>query len=398
MKEDNGVKNYEQALSDVLRSFPAEDGLVDWAHLISNSNAIPLRNFLMNIMAIYWGTPSDPLRLPDLTASMSDSETNYPPRSHYLWGPFRRSKTMPSNGEDPFSKFPAELLHEILMHLNSLDARSLKISSPICDSVDLSSQFWRSRFWPGRDFPYYFDADDRALSLERWRNLWFVVRKLDGARCLRERKQIYKQSDKLRKLIMQRISAPVCCGTPVKSFSEPEAEKPGREWFKASAKLCKPKDWFKAGARALWKRDAPIPPSFISIHVSWVIINGKKYISGIRIDQDGTLETKLGYVRSSQETLIGWKGYGDHSGQEDVVGFDLAIDESGIRGLAVLSSSKGISKWVGDSLDIPKSRLLLTNNRILQPPVKNIRAKFDALKMVSLAISSGVPDVACAPK
>ncbi|KAJ4247771.1 hypothetical protein NW762_012980 [Fusarium torreyae] len=366
-------------------------------------------------MALYWGTPPNPLRLTDLTVSMSGSETNYPAQKYYLWGPFRRSKTMPSNGEDPFSKLPDELLHGVLMHLNSVDTRALKISSPVCDSIVLSSQFWRSRFWPGRDFPHYFDVDDKALSLEKWRNLWLVVRKLDGMRFMSDRKRVYKQSDKLRQLIMQRISAPVCCGMPVESFSEPEAAKPGREWIKASAKLCKPKDWFKASARALWKRDAPIPPSFTLIHVSWLIVNGKKYISGIRIGQDGAPETKLGYVRSSQETLIGWEGYSGHCGQEDVIGFDLAIDESGIRGLAVLSSSKGISKWVGDTLDIPKSRLLLTDNRTLQPPVKNIRAKFDvrhvcstitrsllilswALRMLSLAINSGVDDVACSPK
>ncbi|KAF4965478.1 hypothetical protein FSARC_6711 [Fusarium sarcochroum] len=335
--------------------------------------------------------PLDPLNLLHLTNWAPYADLNCT-RTHCLSGPLRQPKTTPSDDEDPFSKLPNEILCEIFMHLNSSDARALKISSPSCDSIELSNQFWRSRFWPGRDYPYYYDADTKVLSPEKWQMLWFVVRELDSSHYMSERKRLYMVSDKLRQLVTQRIRAPVCCGTPVGSKFEPECEKPGHEWLRASAWFCKPKDCFHRGARALWKRDAPVPASFTSIHISWLIINGQKYISGIRIDQDGAPATKLGYLRPGQETMISWEGCNDHSGNDGVVGFDLAIDHSGIRGLAVISPSRGISKWVGDTWNISKGSLIDT------PPIKNLRAKFDALKMVSLAINLDVVDVASPPK
>jgi hypothetical protein len=91
--------------------------------------------------------------------------------------------------------------------------------------------------------------------------------------------------------------------------------------------------------------------------VSCVQVHGKNYVSGLEmIEKDGQV-TQLGYIHERCPMPVSWKE--GHQGADGIVGFDMAVDARGIRGLSLISRYKLKSTWVGDWKNVPKRTLTI---------------------------------------
>ncbi|KAM0262856.1 hypothetical protein ACHAPA_009090 [Fusarium lateritium] len=423
---DHGVVNDTQALFDILRSFPFISETIDWGHTYGGCHERLPYSVLVNarLMMVKDNVikefKSDPFDIPNLQGLMQpwrpdrkQSRAIVRPDPEEPFGPFlsehlehpmqdvhpaegsrqattwsmRKTADIDLEHQDPFDKLPEELICQIMSYINSTDVVNLKVSSASCNLVELSGHFWRTRFWPGRDFPYCFEGNEKIKDLKQWQYVWRCVRNMDST-CLANRRRLYLLSDQLRLLMEQRAVPLAGNESEVEASSDLIIHKLGSNWVEAPFVLCDSDTKFTRGSKGLWDRDISIAEGFTSIHVSWANLNDGKYVSGFRIAQGHTREVEVGYIRPNCETEAVWTEKTDESGHDNddcIVGFELAVNVSGIRGIAIISAFKGVSTWLGHPEGFPRQRLVLDRD---WTPVSNIRASFDALKMVSLAIKS----------
>jgi hypothetical protein len=142
-------------------------------------------------------------------------------------------------------------------------------------------------------------------------------------------------------------------GNHVQTFFEQNAPTDPRRWVTASRAPRGPSDIMLEKKRVLYERTLTLPSSATAISVSTVELFGRRYISGIRILDGEGLSSSLGYVHRRNETLLSRVNR-----LPRIVGFYLAPNHQGIRGLAVLYDTGTLSAWAGDHKEIPERRLL----------------------------------------
>ncbi|KAF7546244.1 hypothetical protein G7046_g9354 [Stylonectria norvegica] len=287
---------------------------------------------------------------------------------------------------DPFAALPQEMLVAIFIELSSTDVANLKKASRVFAGLVLPEGFWKSRFQVGHEFAHLLPL---TLGLDmngRWETLYLIGRTMFRDPRMVSRKRIWKVATRLSKLIALRLECPTCGGFPIRTLFEPDAPVDEETWITAEGHLSRPEDLYNAGARLLWERVISIPAVINAgeISVSYVCINNKRYISGLRYtDLEGGV-TNLGYMHPSQTHCVSWENSwgGQMPWSSSINGFLLAQDSRGIRGLSVLSSCGANSIWIGDFSNLPKRMLALpaTERGV------NIKGGFDALKLVSLSM------------
>lgn len=262
----------------------------------------------------------------------------------------------------------------ILIHLPSRDVTRLRLASRSFANVVLSEFFWRSRFFPGREFHHVIEAHEPSrLRRGSWRQIFESVKALQTTEAMVERRRIWHLGLELHG-ILQTLRDVRCEGTAIRSVFESNArpEPCHVAWVTASRALKVPSEIFSAGSRCLFERELKLPPpeQSMGIFVSTVDLFDRRYISGITVlDQEGRSFT-LGYRYEKRETLVV-----QTDAKHRLTGFCLAQDQRGIRGLAVIFQAERVSQWVGEHRDLPKRRLL-TNNTGLNP-VETLKGGFD---------------------
>ncbi|KAF4461516.1 p-glycoprotein [Fusarium albosuccineum] len=386
-----------QCLFDILRSHPIDEWQpMDWGHDYAGAYDRPIyRETGLYPNHPYWlcvdGPPpeaflDDPLDIPELESAFAAVRSRRN-QAKFLKGSYWNRSNKNADSRDPFSRIPHEVLSEIFIYLSAGDVVHLRQSSSACDAVILPVEFWRSRFRPGGDFAYVFEAESMNLTGRQWQHLWHRLELLDQE-SLFTRSNVWELSDWLRQLLEQRMGATTCHGAAVMSFFEPDAPKSHQVWTTATAQLTKADDEFHEGARALWQRSVSLPQAFSVIWISFAWTWGNKYVSGLRITQDSGPTMKIRYIHPTDEMKVTWAGDGGHGG-DNILAFNLCMDETGLRGLAVETLSKGTSLWTGDYEDIPRRRLLLPGySESPEQAITALQASFDALKVVSLSIAS----------
>ncbi len=351
-----------QAVMNLCLSFPAQIGILNWGHdygglvqsQIAPSELNPGEELWFLGHANLETQRHDPFDIPALRnifehEAGSDAVPGYPESL-----PSRRG----TDTKGPFLGLPAEILELILLQLPSADVVRLRQASWAFANVALSDMFWRSRFWPGREFETVFESTRNFQSHRRhWRQLYISTKHLRGHPAPENRRRIWELASSLQGLLGKMSS--VCCGgDPVRSFLEPNAPLDARQWITASRALKKPEQCFTNGSRVLYERVLDIPDDVAAIFVSQVAICGRQHIGGIRFLQRNGNSITLGYCYPQTEiSLISCE-----HGSCRTVGFHLAQDQRGIRGLAALSDADmPASRWAGEHQDIPKRRLALNN-------------------------------------
>ncbi|KAI0388244.1 hypothetical protein F5Y17DRAFT_453560 [Xylariaceae sp. FL0594] len=379
-----------QSLFDLCRSFPKSLCALDFGHDYGGlyqrepqlDVTFPLcageESWLSEIeddsdSKVVQSHKSDPLDISFLVGMAEDDEASgklgLPPKS--FW------KTVTTY--DPFGRLPPEILTSLFPYLSSADILHLKLSSRVVADTPLPDAFWHSRFCDGREFHYVFEFAERFKHRGKWRSIYLLVRHLRHHPSLVNRRRIWDLAAGLHNLISL---TGTCHGNALRSHLEPDAPSDSRSWITASSKLWPYSDTFPDGSRSLHDRFLALPDRLSSISVSVTDLCTGRYVSGFQFqDMDGN-RWNLGYFQAHSSVTVA---------TADILGFLVARDPRGIRGVRVLNgsgSAAAASPWIGEHQDIPKRRLVLP--RPIgghNSPVNYIKGGFDACKVVSLAIS-----------
>lgn len=269
---------------------------------------------------------------------------------------------------DPFGWLPTEILTTILTALESTDVANVRLASRFVADVRLPDIFWRSRFWSGREFDFLSDAIKLAASgtttVGQWKFIFDRANSVKSRPSMVNRRRIWTLASRLRSLIELRLAAQLCHGTFYHCFHNPVVENPKRWCSTSQPYLSLP--W---GCRSLWEVVVALEGSLASVWVSLVKLNSRSYIAGLRFDEKGgSNSVTFGYQRagSIHKSLIG-----------PLLGFQVAIDEDGVRGLRFITTYS-TSDWVGEHQDIPQTIITCTDvDNQSRQRIQSIKGGFD---------------------
>ncbi|AEO68326.1 uncharacterized protein THITE_2130070 [Thermothielavioides terrestris NRRL 8126] len=352
-----------QLFFDLCRSFPVDLGILNWGHDYAGSVCylVHQSELAAGEESQLWNTIRagthryDPLNIPEISRVFEHSNPDI-----VDFGPVALPRVDTKSGyRDDFARLPIELLQVILTYLPTADAGSLRRASRIFGAIPLHDEFWRSRFWPGREFDFIFESKQYfPLVKGRWRSIYFSIKALSACPPVANRQRIWKLGSCLWNLLSEaqtKLNGKLL-GDP--SGSDAGPSEPDVHWSTASRAIIPLNESFTFGARVLYDRMIPVPDQLAALFVSTVEIYGRHYVSGIRFQQRSGNSFSLGYIRQLQETRL--------------------VDyQRGIRGLSVINANtKRRSQWVGDSESIPRRRLVPGSD--LRSTVKFLKGGFDA--------------------
>ncbi|KAM5347829.1 hypothetical protein ACJ41O_007653 [Fusarium nematophilum] len=380
-----------QALFDICRSQPVGPGMVDWGH-----NYDGLAGYDVDIETLF---PGEEARLARPWGPPEDRTDEYDPMSYlgclvppYTEGTLTISRNagqepepVPSAGSDPLGLLPPELLVDIFVQSKSRDVANLRLASKAIANIGLSDAFWYSRFWPGREFEHVFELVDCHNVRGQWRTIYDRARSLKSLPAMENRQRVWGLACRLRDLVALRLESPSCHGSLYKSFFNPSAEDDGRVWRTAQSAICPATKGFFEGSRSLYDSEITLAGLKARAWASLVTLNGKDYISGLRLAKSSGDVIQLGYRHPHHEFAFTWDDSSEAPASS--VGFQVAVDARGIRGLCLLSAQGARSRWVGDHQGVPKKSIICVDSASGQTEaIQGVKGGFDALKMVSISV------------
>jgi hypothetical protein len=368
-----------QAVFDLLRSFPARDGLLNFGHKYGKNDIhleigpgwepliLPERELSSDEEL----DPAEPISLSSpLFTSAPDNDTNSTQVKISMTGP----------GEDPFSSLPIELRTYIVENLSSIDVARLREVSRAFAVYVLPDSFWKSRFQPGNECGFILGPDQDTVRLRgQWKSLYSFIKPLSGLPEFKNRRRVLQLASSFRQMVHEASSK--CYGTPFGIIDH-------HNYFVSTPiYCCDPLRYFRTGRRLLRQRiielsvDRPAKFSFYA-----VLTYGLLHLSGIQLETEHSGISRLGYCSDKHAILLG-------SVEETLItGFCLAQDERGIRGIRVRLFDESVSvkdevwsQWFGDHLCLPQRRLVLSS--IAQESIGSIFGGFDVCAPEYLRLS-----------
>ncbi|TGJ75777.1 hypothetical protein E0Z10_g10961 [Xylaria hypoxylon] len=276
---------------------------------------------------------------------------------------------------DPFSILPVELRDIILTYIATEDILYFRLSSRVIATTPLSQHFFQSRFWPGRELDFFFDAfllrpSDKAGV--DWRGLYRFSKKRIKYNLVglgeRNRLRIWKQTVRPLTQAIDEITRL----SELKGKSEWSQNSEGAPWKSIESFQSLDPELFGELNRHLFQVEIELPSSNITaIHVSFAGFFGSKFISGMAFETEHGEDIEIGYIMpGSEEPLLV---------ETSLEGFHLAIDYCGFRAISPYAGQHMESEyldWVGNTDDLPLQTL-----RCSVGMVRRIRATFDSFWM-----------------
>ncbi|WAO87550.1 F-box domain-containing protein [Fusarium falciforme] len=281
---------------------------------------------------------------------------------------------------DPFGRLAPELLLDILFRLDSRSVANIRLASRVMVNLGLPEMFWFSRFWPGRECEHIFAKPAFGDAGPLWINIYDRVQLLWNYPSVKNRRRIWNLACQLRDWVILRLESPVCHGSLCKSFFHPDGANDDKEWHMAESRVSPGTSIFSVGCRSLNYATATISGQISEVWASLITLNGKRYVSGLRISQPDAKSVQLGYRHPKHEVAFTWDSPLEPS--DPFVGFHVAMDNQGIRGLRMISAQGVSSRWNGDHEGVPKKSITCNGQ------VQAVKGGFDALKMVLIAVNS----------
>jgi hypothetical protein len=324
-------------------------------------------------------TTSNPFRVPELEAlvkrarikdgeSMEEENSDNEDKSEIMMDDA-------SAAHDPLSIFPLELKEMLLCYLDSTSAASLRFASRAIAATSLTQQFFRSRFWPGREMHVFFDAfllPEREMRGTDWEKLYWQlkIRVKYNRGCLGER-------NRLR--IWQQTVMPLAEAMhQVKRMSELRG---GPDWKWDTDNVGVESDWkfvmttrsqgprlFGELRRPVYRAEVELSAEHLKgVFVSFLTFFGTKHITGLSFVSETGTKVELGYILRGSETYLPIYG--------SLMGFHAAVDQYGFRALALITGQHMVSEyleWAGDVDFLTPSAVKSTRSG-----VRKLRASFD---------------------
>lgn len=378
-RETHGAAQYDpQAFFDVLRSFPRHrlvefghdyGGVAGWnieldlfdilepshqpCHLLPGEE--PRLVYDRTDVALLQMQKQNPMCVAEIASVFRGERPHESPVSQAP--PVDCLHNVATRHSEPFGKLPIELLQFIISELSSPQVVALKQSSRVFQRLPLPDTFWRSRFLPGREFDYVFEALEFSENRNgQWRSIFQQFRDMRKTPGLMNRRRVWGLARTLEDLVGTRLENLICSGTAVRSYFEPDAaDEKDAIWTEAHRCLRPFNQFFSTGCRELYVRSLLVPPGANNIRVSTVDILDKTYVSGLRFEEPRGTTQQMGYVRPGKETLLTWNARGK---SYQVTGFHLALDQHGVRGLCIMSGAEELSGWAGQHDDVPRRILI----------------------------------------
>ncbi|KAK4155082.1 hypothetical protein C8A00DRAFT_13823 [Chaetomidium leptoderma] len=372
-----------QSAFDLCRSFPVQLGIMNWGHDYGGSVGYHYKpaglapgEELQFVYPINTGSQCrDPLDIPEIRDVFEDQD-----RDNFDRGPAIPPQRHITTGyQDDFSRLPIEILQLILIYLPTPDVGTLKRASRIYANLHLHDQFWKSRFYRGYELDFAFEGK-RCFPLVKgcWRSIYFSIKDLRGKPSVINRRRLWLLSSSLQDLLL-RATETKCDG----SLSDAHFLGADVRWATANSTLIPHDKSFTLGSRLLYKRVIAVPDNTTAVFISTIAVSSRRYISGIRVQQRDGESFSLGYRHPQDEVLL---LLGCDQERLRIVGFHLAQDQHGIRGLSVITDTGALSEWAGEYRDIPRRRLVSSSAG--QDIVQGLQGGFDATKLVSLSVAS----------
>ncbi|EDN04315.1 predicted protein [Histoplasma mississippiense (nom. inval.)] len=317
----------------------------------------------------YYYYKQDPWNIPELQQILA--ETKESPGRESCNDELRIS-CRPQQHADCFSMLPVELLEEIMTQLLVKDVASLRRASRSFASLPLTQYFWSSRFRPEMDRDFIFEATiaDRESAVSAGRRDWRVLYEKTGQSLLEggalaNRRRIWNCNRSLARLL---------------SIEPLDKERLAR------ADRYNNIVWKAVGARypsnqysRLYVQAARLPREISRIAVSLITLNGKQYVSGIRISSRKERGVDMGYIIPSSEIVLDLEN--ENGTPVTLSGFITAVGPSGIHALRATTLEGVLSIWGGCPDSKPVTLRLCNNERI-----SHLKCAFDGFKLVAISV------------
>ncbi|KAG7294169.1 hypothetical protein NEMBOFW57_004238 [Staphylotrichum longicolle] len=235
----------------------------------------------------------DPLEIPQLqplfeNMDQADEDRPSPGGSPSL------QRCSATHHTDPFARLPAEILQTIVTQLPTPDVAALRRASRAWAGLSLHDLFWRSRFQPGGEFEFVFEAASHFSRVRgRWQEIYHGVKALQyeplqSQVCMQNRKRVWHLASSLRDL-MSKARGTECEGAD--NYVQELLDDP--HWITACRGLHELRHDLSYGSRMIFQRSVNVPDDAVGLFVSMIDIFGRRYVSGIRIQQADGHSTKI---------------------------------------------------------------------------------------------------------
>ncbi|KAI0431105.1 hypothetical protein F5Y09DRAFT_330621 [Xylaria sp. FL1042] len=276
---------------------------------------------------------------------------------------------------DPFSILPVELREMFLTCVDTRDILSFRLSSRVIATTSLSQIFSQSRFWPGRELDFFFDAfllpPSERIGID-WREFYRSSKERLKYGMIglgeRNRLRIWKQTLRpLTQAIDEIARLSELKGKSESDWSQVSEEDPRVLWKSIETWQDVGPELFGELSRHVFQTEIELPLSNIAaIHVSLVEFFGSKFISGLTFETDHGKDIEIGYIiPGSEEPLIV---------EASLQGFHVAVDYCGFKAISLYTDQHMESEYLDWTLRYSGGR------------IRRIRATFDGSRMQSLHI------------
>ncbi|KAH8660034.1 hypothetical protein BX600DRAFT_522765 [Xylariales sp. PMI_506] len=337
-----------QCLFDIFRSQSIQRGVMNWGHDYRG-----LISYYIDIKRIYPGEEPDlsncgligdththdPFNITELSRLYLDGSSD---ALLAIQDDALLANTTYATNADPFKVIPPELLVEILVELDSSDVGNLRRASPVFAAINLPDRFWRSRFWPLREFAHIFESSQCLYASGKWKQLYDKTKQLQKLPFIVNRKRVWSLSCNLLDLLDIRLDCSICHGSVSRSLFQLDHDRTHLDWSTAQGTLCHASRSFTHGSRSLYYRAVALSSESCRKWVSYAKVNDKIYIAGLRLGYRRIDSVFLGFQHPRQEEPVVWEGGSVEA--DSIMGFLIASDSRGIRGLCVLSHAGSPSR------------------------------------------------------
>lgn len=257
-----------------------------------------------------------------------------------------RVRKISNPNHDTFSRLPKEVICLVLASLDSRDLCSLRHSSrsvaAISAPMQLPQPFWLTRFDARREMGFALAGQDTEPIQTRtnWRNLYFKFKAaLSTHAGIMNRRRIWESLENLSTPIVAMLEY---CSKASRSEANGSTNDPQpHDSPVAAAELsCMDQSYgtIQAGTRVLTTHHLNFPASLsddgVHIGVSLLRVNGRQYVSGLRLwyDKRDTPEYEVGVIVLAAEKIVHLHD------RARLSGIKVSLTSAGITGLRFLVS------------------------------------------------------------
>ncbi|RYP57506.1 hypothetical protein DL770_010654 [Monosporascus sp. CRB-9-2] len=263
----------------------------------------------------------------------------------------------PSADTDPFAALPTEIREMLLAYAASPDVANLRLASRAIAAVPLMQQFFRSRFYPGRELDRVFDgfllAPAERRGLLDWAALYGETRaRLRTHRVWLGERNRYRIWDETLRPLSRALGAVARLGRlrggrmwyAVLGDDDKGGFLLGSCWRGIATECYTDFEAFGLRRRTVHVAEVELPRARVkAVGVSLVSFFDREYITGLRfVFARPVDDVEIGYIAPHSEAVL--------RVEDALRGFHAAVDHCGFRGLSVITSGHMRSEyptWAG---------------------------------------------------